>query len=95
MRKAKVHLELNLSREVKASKSTFHKQQESRKNVSLLLNDTGALVMQDMEKDDVLKTAFSSIFTSKICLPESQRAEGKSGARKTHPWWKMIRPGNT
>ena len=58
-----------------------------------LLNETGALVTQDMVKAEVLKAAFASVFTSKMGLqtPRSQRPGGKAEARKMYLWWKRIR----
>ena len=62
-----------------------------------LLNETGGLVTQDMEKAETLKAAFASVFPSKSGLQEYQVPEtrGNSGARKTCLWWKRIRSGNT
>jgi len=53
-RKAKVHLELNLERDVKDNKKGFFKyirsKQKTRENVGPLLNEVRALVMEDTEK---------------------------------------------
>ena len=69
MRKAKVHLELNLARDVKDSKKGFFKcissKRKTRKNVGLLLSEAGALVTEDTEKVGLLNTFFVSVFTAK------------------------------
>jgi len=53
-RKAKVHLELNLTRDVKNKKKSFFKyissKWKTRENVGPLLNKVGVLVMQDTER---------------------------------------------
>ncbi|GAB0204443.1 mitochondrial enolase superfamily member 1 [Grus japonensis] len=101
VRKAKAQMELNLARDVKDNKKGFYKyidnEKKTREKVSLLLNETGDLVMQDMEKSEVLNVVFALAFTSKTGLQESQAPEtrGKSGARKMYPWWKRIRSSNT
>ncbi|GAB0207675.1 mitochondrial enolase superfamily member 1 [Grus japonensis] len=63
VRKAKAHVELNLSRDVKDKKKGFHKyiedKRKTRENVSPLLNEMGYLMTQDMEKAEVLN-AFSA-----------------------------------
>ena len=54
MRKAKVHLELNLARDVKDNNKSFFKyissKRKTRDKVGLLLNEVGVLVMEDTEK---------------------------------------------
>lgn len=68
IRKVKACLELNLVRDVKGKKKCFCKYISSirmtRENVRSLLNETGALVMWDMEKAEMLKAFFT---TSSIC----------------------------
>jgi len=53
MRKAKVHLELNLARDVKNNKKGFSNyissKQKTRNNVGLLLNEVGALVITESQ----------------------------------------------
>jgi len=53
-RKAKVHLELNLARDVQDNKKSFFKyissKRKTRDNVWSLLNETGALLTEDAEK---------------------------------------------
>jgi len=70
---------------------------KSRENVGPLLSGTRALVTQDMEKSEVPNAFFASVFASMTSLQESQVPETveKSEERKTHPWWKRIRLGNT
>ncbi len=38
---------------------------KTRENVGMLLNELGALVMQDTEKVDLLDACFASVFTVK------------------------------
>jgi len=78
-RKAKVHLELNLARDVKDNEKSFFRyiinKQKSRDNVGPLLNEVGALVTEDAEKAELLNAFFASVFTAKASPQESQ------------PWW--------
>ncbi|GAB0208054.1 mitochondrial enolase superfamily member 1 [Grus japonensis] len=75
-RKAKAHLELNLARDVKDNKKGFFKYISSKRNTSEnvgpLLNEVGALVMEDTEKAELLNAAFVSVFTAKTGPQESQ-----------------------
>ena len=67
-RKAKVHLELNLARDVKDKKKGFFNyissKQKTSQNVGLLLNEVGALVMKDAGKAEFLNAFFASVFTA-------------------------------
>ncbi|GAB0208405.1 mitochondrial enolase superfamily member 1 [Grus japonensis] len=78
-RKAKAHLELNLAGEVKDNKKGFFKyissKRKTKENVGLLLNEMGALVMEDTEKAELLNAAFASVFTAKADPQESQTLE--------------------
>ncbi|GAB0179468.1 mitochondrial enolase superfamily member 1 [Grus japonensis] len=78
-RKAKAHLELNLARDVKDNKKGFFKyisrKRKTRENVSPLLNEVGALVMEDTEKAELLNAFFASVFTAKAGPQESQTLE--------------------
>lgn len=52
------------------------------------------LVTQGMQKAEVLKAIFTSIFTNKTGFQKSQRPgeeEARQGARKIYLWWKRIR----
>ncbi|KAK4829028.1 hypothetical protein QYF61_001803 [Mycteria americana] len=97
VRKAKAQMELNLARDNKDNKKGFYKyvgdKRKTRENVGPLLNKTGDLFMQDMEKAEVLMTTFASDFISKASLQECQAPEtrGRVGARKAYPCWKRIR----
>ena len=66
-RKAKAHLELNLVRKVKDNKKVFVKyvtnRKKPRENVGSLLNEVGALVMEDTKKVELLNN-FDSGFTA-------------------------------
>ena len=76
VRKAKVHLELNLARGMKSNKKGFYRFMSSKiktmENVGPLLNGTGDLVLKDMEKSEVLSDFFTSVFTEKIHPQESE-----------------------
>jgi len=64
--------------------------------VGLLLNGAKTLVAQDMGKAEILNAFLASVFGSKTSLQKSQVLErGRSGIRKTYPWWKRIRLENT
>ena len=75
-RKAKAHLELNLTRDVKDNKKGFFKyissKWKTRENVGPLLKEGGDLVMEDTEKVELLNAFFASVFTAKAGPQESQ-----------------------
>jgi len=79
MRKAKVLLELNLASDVKDNKKGFFnyisRKQKTRDSVGPLLNEVGALVMEDTEKAELLNAFFVSLFTAKAVPQESQSLE--------------------
>ncbi|GAB0203755.1 mitochondrial enolase superfamily member 1 [Grus japonensis] len=86
-RKAKAHLELKLARDVKGNKKDFFKyissKRKTRENVGPLLNEVGALVMEDTEKAELLNAAFASVFTAKVGPQETQTLEvGEKVLRK-------------
>ena len=62
-RKAKAHLELNLSRDVKNNKKGFFNyissKWKARENVGPLLNEADVLVMEDAEKAELLNAFFA------------------------------------
>ena len=78
-RKATVHLELNLARDVKDNKKGFFKhissKEKTRDNVGLLLNEVGVLVMEDAKKAEFLNAFFASLFSAKAGPQESQALE--------------------
>jgi len=75
-RKAKVHLELELARDVKDNKKSFFKyissKQKTRDNVVLLPNQVGVLVMEDTEKAELLDVFFASVCSAKAGPQEFQ-----------------------
>jgi len=83
-RKAKVHLELNLARDVKDIKKAFFEyissKGKTRENVGLLLSEVGVLVTEDAEKADLLNAFFISVFSAKASPQESQALEVREEA---------------
>ncbi|GAB0210007.1 hypothetical protein GRJ2_003466500 [Grus japonensis] len=81
VRKAKALIELNLARDVKDNKKNFYRyvsdKRRTRENVGPLRNETGNLIIQDMEKAEVLNDFFASVFTSKGLSHTAQVTEGK------------------
>ena len=81
MRKAKVHLELNLVREVKDNKKGFFKyisrKRMTREDVGLLVSEVGVLVMKHTEKVELLNAIFASVFTAKAGPQVSQSLEAR------------------
>jgi len=76
--KAKAHLELNLTGDVKDNKKGFFKyissKRKSRDNVGPLLNEVGTLVTEDAEKVELLNA----------CLPRSSLL--RPALRNPGPW---------
>jgi len=76
-----VHLELNLARDVKENKKSFFKyisgKWKSRENVGPLLNEVGALAIEDTEKAELLNV---SVFTAKAGTQASQSLEVREKA---------------
>jgi len=90
-RKAKVHLELNLARDVKDNKKDLFKyissKQMTRENVGSLLSEVGALVMDDTEKAELLNAFFASVFTAKSGpqAPQSLEVREKAWTKEDPP----------
>jgi len=82
-RKAKVHLELNLARDVKDNKKSFKyisSKRKTRENVGSLLNKVGVLVKEDAEKAELPNAFFASVFSAKAGFQESQALEVREKA---------------
>ena len=83
-RKAKVHLELKLARDVKNNKKGFFNyissKRKARDNVGPLLNEAGVLVTEDAEKAELLTAFFASVFSTKTGPQESQAPEVRKEA---------------
>ncbi|KFW73581.1 hypothetical protein AS28_12130, partial [Pygoscelis adeliae] len=79
VRKAKALIELNLARDIKGDKKSFHRyvrdRRKTRENVGPLRNEMGDLVTQDMEKAEVLNDFFALVFTSKCSSLTPHAAE--------------------
>jgi len=75
-RKAKAHLELKLSRDVKNNKKGFFNyissKRKVRDNVGPLQNEADVLVMEDAEKAELLNAFFASVFSAKAGPQESE-----------------------
>lgn len=78
MRKAAIHLELGLARDIKKNKG-FSKyissKRKIRENTRLLLNPVDVLGMEDTENMILLNTIFASVFTAESSPQESQTLE--------------------
>jgi len=83
-RKAKVHLQLNLARDVKDNEKGFFKyissKRKTRENVGPLLDKVAALVTEDAGKADLLNAFFASVFSAKASLPGIPGPGGKRGS---------------
>jgi len=69
VKKAKALTELNIARDVKGNNKAYYRyvsdRKKTRENVGLLHKEAGDLVTQDVEKAEVLKDFFASVFNSK------------------------------
>jgi len=83
-RKVKVHMELNLAKDVKHNKKCFFKdissKRKTRENVVPLLNDVSALMMESTEKAELLNDFFASGSTAQAGPQESQSLEVREKA---------------
>ncbi|PKU37340.1 rna-directed dna polymerase from mobile element jockey-like [Limosa lapponica baueri] len=48
---------------------------KTKENVGSLMNEVGALVMEDAQKAELLNASFASVFTAKVSPQESQTLE--------------------
>ena len=78
-RKAKVHLEVNLARDVKDNKKSYFKyissKRKTRNNVGPLLNEVSDLMTENIEKAELLNAFVASVFSAKTSPQESQALE--------------------
>lgn len=85
---AKVHLELNLARDVKDNKEHFLKYIRSKRktweNEGPLLNEMGAVVTKDIVK--TVSTLILSLLLMPILRNPPWKQEKKSGRRTTSLW---------
>ncbi|KAK4832124.1 hypothetical protein QYF61_020801 [Mycteria americana] len=69
--------DMDLLEDIKDDKKGFHKyihnKRKTRENVGPSVNGMGDLVMQDMEKAELLNAFFASVFTSKTGIQEFQQ----------------------
>ena len=91
IRKAKTHIELNLSRAIKGNKKKFYGYISDKRKVwedaGPLHKETEDLVTRDMEKAQVLNDLFASVFTGKGSTRTAQAAESKG-----KNWEKEVMP---
>jgi len=77
---------MGMSRNVKDNKKGFFNyissKRMTRENVCLLLNEVGALVVEDTEKVELLNVFFASVFTAKAGPQASQSLEVREEAWK-------------
>lgn len=86
MRKAKGHLELNLSGDIQDNKKGFYKcissKRKLKENAGSLLNQMDVLVTEDREEEESLNAFFASASTAEIspqgkpCLGQAVHAAG-------------------
>ncbi|PKU39968.1 hypothetical protein llap_9736 [Limosa lapponica baueri] len=78
VRKAKAQAELNLARDVKGNKQSFHRYvSDKRKTRKSNRKEAGGLVTWHMEKAEILNDFLALVFTSKCSIHTTQVAEGK------------------
>ncbi|XP_054045493.1 uncharacterized protein LOC128904794 [Rissa tridactyla] len=91
IRRAKAQSELSLATAVKDNKKRFfqyiNRKRKTRENIGPLMNETGALVVEDTEKAELLNAFFSLVFTDKAVPHESHtpEARGKVGREEDFP----------
>ena len=91
IKKAKALIELNLARDVKGNKKSFHRYiggtRKTRESVAPLWKETGDLVTQDMKKTEVPNDIFpqSSMARAPATSPKSQKAKARTGRMNNNP----------
>jgi len=83
-RKAKAHLELNLTRDFKDNKKGFFNyissKRKARDNVGPLLKQMGVLLTENAKTAELLNAFFASVFSAKAGPQESQAPEVREEA---------------
>lgn len=96
MRKAKVHLELHLVRDVKGYKTGTYKyinsKRKSGENVGLLMKENGTLVKKRLGKGQGSQRFCISPYFSFRNPTLLQFAQ--SGTKNSAIWWRRIKLGN-
>jgi len=79
VRKDKTQTEFNLARDIKENKKKFYRyisdKRKAREEVGSHRKETGDVVMEGMEKAEVLSDFFSSVFTNRCSSYTAQVAE--------------------
>lgn len=69
---------MTIARDVKGNKKgayLAHQQQQARENLDSLKNESGDMILKDMEKDNIANAFFTLIFPGNTRLQQSQVSE--------------------
>ncbi|PKU44209.1 hypothetical protein llap_5469 [Limosa lapponica baueri] len=90
IRRAKAQAELNLATTVKDNKKSFlqyiNKKRQARENIGPLMNEAGALVVEDTEKAELLNPFFALVFTAKAAPDSGDKGKGLERAGLSLCW---------